>query len=131
MTEKKDSFRFDNGFYKYDPHAVSLQFADAHAAKERAKYDYQHTLEKRKLLEVEIYLDLKSKTNEKITDTYAKAKSFLEASKDEELNTEIEKKKEAYITASKEHQRMQEKLDAIKEQNSNARAETKLGGYGT
>ena len=26
---------------------------------------------------------------------------------------------------------MQEKLDAIKEQNSNARAETKLGGYGT
>jgi hypothetical protein len=126
---EKNIVRLEGGFYKYDPHLLGNLFQSLHLNKEIARNKIKNLEQELKdLLDVK-FLEHKYPvgTNEKISDKVAEAK----ANTDESVKTkkkEIVTAKDELATHSSSYVGKEKKLDAMVEQNSNSRAEIKMGG---
>jgi hypothetical protein len=121
--------KFEGGFWKYDPHLLGNLFQQLHLKKVQSANKIKRLEQELKDLLDEKFLEHKYPVgiNEKISDKVAEAK----ANTDEAVKTkkkEIQTAKDESAKHSSAYVGKEKKLDAMVEQNSNSRAEIKMGG---
>ena len=125
----KNFIKFVNGFWKYDPHLLGEFFKNLHLAKIQSANKIKSLEQELKDLLDEKFIEHKYPvgTNEKISDKVAEAKANTDQ-KVKDKKKDIQTEKDNYAEVCSEYVGKEKKLDAMVEQNSNARAEIKLGG---
>jgi len=120
--------RFEGGFYRYDPHILGLYFEKIHLEKVQSSNKIKRLEQELKDLLDEKFIEYKYPVgiNEKITDKVAEAKANIDV-KVKEKKEEIQKEKDVFAEVSSKYIGKEKKLDGMIEQNSNARAEIKMG----
>ena len=128
-VDDKTLVKLEGGFWRYDPHLMGLYFEKLHLKKVQSANKIKRLEQELKDLLDSKFIEHKYPvgTNEKISDKVAEAKANI----DEEVKTkkeDIQKEKDNYIEVSSTYIGKEKKFDGILEQNSNARAEIKMGG---
>ena len=121
--------KFEGGFWKYDPHLLGNLFQQLHLKKVQSANKIKRLEQELKDLLDEKFLEHKYPvgTNEKISDKVAEAKANTDQAV-KGKKEEIQKEKNILAKASSEYLGKEKKLDGVIEQNSNSRAEIKMGG---
>ena len=129
QIDEKTLVKLEGGFYRYDPHLMGLFFQQLHLKKVQSANKIKHLEQDLKDLLDEKFLEHKYPvgTNEKISDKVAEAKANTDQAV-KGKKEEIQKEKNILAKASSEYLGKEKKLDGVIEQNSNSRAEIKMGG---